>query len=63
MEWNEWRRSSTSSTPGTPTEDAARIYGAALVLLEQAWERGRPVRVLDVGGDRLTPPTVQLQLF
>lgn len=46
-----------------PTDDAVRIYGAALVLLEQTRDRGRPVRLLGVGGDHLTPPTGQLPLF
>jgi DNA polymerase-4 len=48
---------------GTPTDDEVRIYGAALVLLERTWERGRPVRLLGVGGDHLEPPTGQLPLF
>jgi DNA polymerase-4 len=46
-----------------PTGDAVRIYRAALVLLDQTWEPGRPVRLLGVGGDHLTPPTGQLPLF
>lgn len=48
---------------GVPTGDAVRIYGAALALLLQAWEVGRPVRLLGVGGDHLTSPTGQLPLF
>lgn len=46
-----------------PTGDEARIYRAALVLLEQTWQRGRPVRLLGVGGDHLARPTGQLPLF
>lgn len=46
-----------------PTGDEVRIYRAALVLLKQTWESGRPVRLLGVGGDRLVPPTGQLPLF
>jgi len=46
-----------------PTDDEIRIYRAALVLLGQTWERGRPVRLLGIGGDHLSPPTGQLPLF
>lgn len=46
-----------------PTDDEIRIYRAALVLLGQTWERDRPVRLLGVGGDHLSPPTGQLPLF
>jgi DNA polymerase-4 len=46
-----------------PTGEDVRIYQAALVLLEQNWERGRAVRLLGVGGDHLKPPTGQLPLF
>lgn len=46
-----------------PTGDEVRIYQAALVLLIQTWESGRPVRLLGVGGDHLAPPTGQLPLF
>jgi DNA polymerase-4 len=45
------------------TSDEIRIYRAALVLLGQTWEPGRPVRLLGVGGDHLSPPTRQLPLF
>jgi nucleotidyltransferase/DNA polymerase involved in DNA repair len=46
-----------------PTDDAVRIYRTALVLLGQAWERERAVRLLGVGGDHLTLPTGQLPLL
>jgi DNA polymerase-4 len=46
-----------------PTAEERRIYRAALVLLEQTWERGRAVRLLGVGGDHLSPPTGQLPLL
>ena len=48
---------------GIPTSDAVRIYGAAFVLLERVWDKGRPVRLLGVAGDHLVPPTGQLPLF
>ncbi len=46
-----------------PTADEVRIYRAALVLLTQAWEQGRPVRLLGVGGTELRPPTGQMPLL
>jgi DNA polymerase-4 len=45
------------------TDDAVRIYRSALVLLKQAWEGGRAVRLLGVGGSDLTQPTGQIPLF
>ncbi len=54
-----------------PTDDERKIYGAALDLLRGTWERGRPVRLLGVGGQRLVavddytppPPAEQLSLW
>jgi DNA polymerase-4 len=46
-----------------PTDDDVRIYRAALVLLRQAWECDRAVRLLGVGGSDLTQPTGQMALF
>ncbi len=46
-----------------PTADTVRIYSAALVLLSQTWESGRPVRLLGIGGTDLRPPTGQMALF
>ena len=45
-----------------PTDDEREIYRASLVLLERAWQRGRPVRLLGVGARHLSPPTGQLPL-
>ena len=50
-------------TQAVPTDDAIEIYRAALVLLERAWEPGRPVRLLGVGAHQLSEPTGQLLLF
>jgi DNA polymerase-4 len=46
-----------------PTDDDVQIYRAAFVLLKQAWECERPVRLLGVGGTDLVPPTGQMSLF
>ena len=45
------------------TDDERVIYRTALALLRQAWQRGRPVRLLGVTGQRLCPPVGQLRLF
>lgn len=46
-----------------PTDDKQVIYRAALVLLRRTWQRGRPVRLLGVAGQNLSPPVGQLPLF
>jgi DNA polymerase-4 len=46
-----------------PTADARVLYRAALVLLERAWQPGRPVRLLGVGASRLSPPPGQMRLL
>ena len=46
-----------------PTDDAVEIYRAALTLFERAWEQGRAVRLLGVGGSQLEPPSGQLSLW
>ena len=54
---------SRQMTLSVPTDDAREIYRAALVLLERAWKRGRPVRLLGVAGRHLSPPVGQLPLL
>ena len=46
-----------------PTDNERMIYRAALVLLRRTWQRGRPVRLLGVTGQNLSPPVGQLSLF
>jgi DNA polymerase-4 len=46
-----------------PTDDEHEIYRAALVLWERAWQSGRPVRLLGVGGRDLAEPTGQLSFW
>jgi DNA polymerase-4 len=50
-------------TLDVPTADEETIYRAALVLLERAWQPGRAVRLLGVGGHNLCPPLGQLPLL
>lgn len=46
-----------------PTDDPIEIYRVALLLLERAWQHGRPVRLLGVGGHNLSAPSAQLTLW
>jgi DNA polymerase-4 len=46
-----------------PTDDEQEIYRAALALWQRAWQRGRPVRLLGVGGRDLAEPTGQLSFW
>ncbi|MBN1937643.1 MAG: DNA polymerase IV [Anaerolineae bacterium] len=46
-----------------PTDDQSEIYRVALLLLKRAWQRGRPVRLLGVGGHNLSAPSPQLTLW
>ena len=50
------------TTLAVPTDDEREIYRAALTLLQRAWQKGRPVRLLGVAGRRLALPTGQLPL-
>ena len=63
LRYGDFETLSRQMSLGVPTDDAVRIYGAAFALLERVWDQGRPVRLLGVGGDCLTPPTGQLPLF
>jgi len=63
LRYGDFETLTRQMTLDVPTSEEERIYRAALVLLEQAWEQGRLVRLLGVGGDHLSPPTGQLPLL
>lgn len=63
LRYEDFETLSRQMSLDVPTDEEVRIYHAALVLLKQTWDRGRPVRLLGVGGDHLGPPTGQLPLF
>ncbi|MCK4832529.1 MAG: hypothetical protein KAS81_07160, partial [Anaerolineales bacterium] len=46
-----------------PIDDARDIYRAALALLDRAWQRERPLRMLGVAGRSLSPPAGQMSLW
>ena len=46
-----------------PTDGAQDIYRAALALLDQAWQRERPLRMLGVTGRNLSPPAGQMSFW
>ncbi len=54
---------SRQTTLDVPTDDEQQIYRAALTLFQRAWQRGRPIRLLGVGGRNLSPPAGQLPLW
>ena len=45
-----------------PTDDEREVYQAARVLLDRAWQQGRPVRLLGVAARNLCAPAGQLPL-
>lgn len=63
LRYQDFETLNRQMTLDVPTDEEIRIYRAALVLLDQTWDRGRPVRLLGVGGDCLSQPTGQLPLF
>ena len=46
-----------------PTADPQVLQRAALALLDRAWQKGRPVRLLGLAARRLCPPPSQLRLL
>ena len=63
LRYSDFTTLTRQMTQAVPTDDAIEIYRAALILLERAWEPGRPVRLLGVGAHQLSEPTGQLPLF
>ncbi len=51
------------TTLAVPTAEAEVVYQAAQALLERAWQRSRPIRLLGVAARRLSPPVGQLRLL
>lgn len=46
-----------------PADGAQDIYRAALALLDRAWQRERPLRMLGVAGRNLSPPAGQMSFW
>ena len=57
LRYSDFTTLTRQSTLAVPTDDERQIYRAALALLRQAWDRGRPVRLLGVGAHQLTQPS------
>ena len=57
LRYSDFTTLTRQMTQAVPTDDAIEIYRAALILLERAWEPGRPVRLLGVGAHQLSEPT------
>ena len=63
LRWSDFTTLTRQVTLGEPTDQDGAIYEAALRLFEQAWEHGRPVRLLGVGVSGLEEPIRQLGLW
>ncbi len=63
LRWSDFSTISRQSRLRQPTDQDGEIYRAAQALFDQAWRRGRPVRLLGVGVSALEAPVRQLSLF
>ncbi|HSR30979.1 MAG TPA: DNA polymerase IV, partial [Anaerolineae bacterium] len=54
---------SRQMTLAVPTDDEDVICQSAQRLLDRAWQKGRPVRLVGVAARRLSPPPAQLPLL
>jgi DNA polymerase-4 len=63
LRWADFTTLTRQVTLDQPTDDAARIYSAALQLFERLWEPGRPVRLLGVGVSGLGVQARQMGLW
>ncbi len=53
--WPDFRTATRQATLPQPTDRDEEIYAVALQLLAKLWKPGQAVRLLGVGGTRLTP--------
>jgi len=63
LRYSDFSTLSRQMSLSVPIDDEVEIYRAALTLFQRAWEPGRPIRLLGVGGHRLTESTGQLALW
>jgi DNA polymerase-4 len=63
LRYSDFTTLSRQTTLSVPTADAKIIYQTANALLERAWKRGRPIRLLGIAASQLSPPARQLPLF
>lgn len=63
LRWSDFTTLTRQMTLQQPTQNDDEITAAALVLLEQTWPKGRPVRLIGVGVSGLDAPRRQLSLW
>ncbi len=63
LRWSDFTTITRQTRLGQPSDRVDEIFSAALLLLDQAWKRGRPIRLLGVGVSDLVEPIRQLELF
>ncbi len=63
LRWADFTTITRQITLPEPTDQDNAIYAAAQQLFEQAWPKGKPVRLIGVGVSSLSPPLQQLGLW
>jgi len=63
LRWPDFVTITRQSRLAQPTDQDQEIFGAAWLLFQDNWRRGRAVRLLGVGVSDLGPPVRQLGLF
>ncbi len=63
LRWPDFTTLSRQMTLSVPTDQTSRIYAAALVLFEKAWQPGKRIRLLGIGVSSLVSPVHQLNLW
>ncbi|MGC9395586.1 MAG: DNA polymerase IV [Anaerolineae bacterium] len=63
LRWADFTTITRQVTLPEPTDQDNAIYTAAQHLFEQAWPKGKPVRLIGVGVSNLGPPLQQLGLW
>jgi DNA polymerase-4 len=63
LRWADFTTITRQTSLDQPTDQDGEIFGAAAGLLERAWKKGRPVRLVGVAVAQLGPKLRQLSLF
>jgi DNA polymerase-4 len=63
LRWSDFTTITRQTSLDQPTDQDGEIFRAAAGLLERAWKKGRPVRLLGVAVAQLGPKLRQLSLF
>jgi DNA polymerase IV len=63
LRWSDFTTITRQTTLDQPTDQDGILYAAIQALFDQAWERGRLVRLLGVGVSQLGPAYRQLSLW